>query len=130
MIASFEPGGWPTDEGLRRNIRKIGWLNFAPGHEHLADAVFRHTVYRAAARETCFQLVRTYNVTSRLKEITVPTLIVVGAEDVFTPPSQAARLHAGIPDSELVQVQGSGHFVSVERPEIFFPAVRGWLARI
>ncbi len=129
MIASFEPGGWSTDEGLRRNIGEIGWLNFARGHEQLAESVLRHTIYRAAARETCFALARTFDATARLKEIAVPTLIVVGAEDVFTPPFQAARLHAGIAGSTLVRVEGSGHFVYVERPEVFFPAVRGWLAR-
>ena len=130
MIASFEPGSWSTDEGLRKNIKeKVGWLNFGRGHEHLCEPVFRETIYSAAARERCFQLIRTYDVTTRLGEIRVPTLILVGAEDVFTPTSQAKRLHAGIQGSELVEIQGSGHFVYAECPDVFFPAVRSWLAR-
>jgi pimeloyl-ACP methyl ester carboxylesterase len=38
-------------------------------------------------------------------------------------------MHEGIPDSELVVFEQSGHFVYVEEAEAFFETVRGWLRR-
>jgi proline iminopeptidase len=36
-------------------------------------------------------------------------------------------MHEGIPNSELVIFERSGHAAHVEEPEAFFDAVRGWL---
>lgn len=54
--------------------------------------------------------------TPTLPTITCPTLIVVGEDDVITPPREAALLHAGIPGSHLQVIEGSGHLPCVERP--------------
>ena len=50
-----------------------------------------------------------------LASITVPTLIVVGDEDVATVPAKAERIHAAIRGSTLVRIPGAGHSSSVER---------------
>ncbi len=52
-----------------------------------------------------------------LTSITVPTLIVVGDEDVATAPAKAERIHAAIRESTLVRIPGAGHSSSVEQPE-------------
>jgi proline iminopeptidase len=62
-------------------------------------------------------------------EISTPTLILVGRDDFVCPPSQAKIMHEGIPNSELIVFEKSGHFTHVEEPEAFFDAVRGWLRR-
>jgi len=129
LVASFQLGGCQSDEDLRRHVAEVGDLNFSARGGHLAESVFRNTVYSASARETCFQLLASYNVVSRLSDVRVPTLILSGSEDVFTPPSQARRLHQGIPASELITLDGSGHFTFVEAPDPFFTAVRDWLRR-
>ena len=54
--------------------------------------------------------------TSTLGTIDVPTLILVGEDDVLTPPSEAALLHAGIRGSMLEVIAGAGHVANVERP--------------
>jgi len=54
--------------------------------------------------------------TATLGTIDVPTMVVVGDEDVLTPPSEAALLHAGIRGSSLQVVAGAGHVSNVERP--------------
>jgi pimeloyl-ACP methyl ester carboxylesterase len=51
-----------------------------------------------------------------LATIDVPTLIVVGDEDVLTPPKDAREMHAGIADSRLEVIAGAGHVSNVERP--------------
>jgi 3-oxoadipate enol-lactonase len=57
--------------------------------------------------------------TDLLPTINVPTLIVVGAEDSITPPSDAEAMRAKIEGSRLVVVEGAGHLSNVERPEEF-----------
>jgi proline iminopeptidase len=70
----------------------------------------------------------TFNVLSRLGEITVPTLVMAGRYDWITPPAQGTeRLHAGLPNSKLVIFEESGHFPFIEEHEKFVYAIRDWL---
>ena len=70
----------------------------------------------------------TFNVLSRLGEITVPTLIMAGRHDWITPPAQGAeRLHAGLPNAKLVIFEESGHFPFIGEHDKFVHAVRDWL---
>ncbi len=52
--------------------------------------------------------------TGHLKNITVPTLLVWGAEDVVTPKSQADILLENIPGARFVEFPGCGHLPSLE----------------
>ncbi len=54
-----------------------------------------------------------WDITDRLGEIDVPTLITAGEHDEFTP-RQADALHRGIPGSELVSFEGCSHMQFVE----------------
>jgi 3-oxoadipate enol-lactonase len=65
--------------------------------------------------------------TDTLSKIDVPTLIVVGEEDVITPPSDAEAMRALIEGSRLVVIEGAGHVSNVERPEEFERALAGFL---
>ncbi|MFD7133791.1 alpha/beta fold hydrolase [Streptomyces sp. NPDC059894] len=65
-----------------------------------------------------------------LARLTVPTLIVVGADDEFTPVSDAQALHALVPDSELRVVEGCAHMPNLERPQEFNAALADLLARV
>jgi 3-oxoadipate enol-lactonase len=64
-----------------------------------------------------------------LPNITVPTLIVVGAEDPITPPADAERMAAAIPNAKLVNIAGAAHMANFEKPEEFNAAVREFLVR-
>lgn len=63
-----------------------------------------------------------------LSTIDIPTLIVVGEEDPITPPADAERMAAAIPDSTLVRIPGAAHLSNVEKPEEFNGAVETFLA--
>ncbi len=52
-----------------------------------------------------------------LDKITIPTLIIVGDQDVATEPEKAERIHARIPQSKLVIISGAGHTSTVEEPD-------------
>ena len=54
---------------------------------------------------------------TRLGEIRVPTLVVVGTEDLEDIKSIAEKLAAEIPGARLVTIEGAGHLPSLERPE-------------
>jgi 3-oxoadipate enol-lactonase/4-carboxymuconolactone decarboxylase len=57
-----------------------------------------------------------FDIRDQLSSITVPTLVVAGADDTETPPADARLLVAGIPDARLAVVPGTGHLAPVEEP--------------
>lgn len=67
--------------------------------------------------------------TPTLSTITVPTLVIVGAEDEFTPVADAEYMHDRIADSTLVVVDGAAHMPNLERPAEFNKAVDAVLVR-
>lgn len=60
-------------------------------------------------------------------QITTPTLIVVGDEDVATVPAKAHRIHNAIDDSQIIIVEKAGHTSSIEQPEAINKAVTEFL---
>lgn len=63
----------------------------------------------------------------RIGAITVPTLIVRGAESQVLTPEVAQRMTAAMPNARLVEIEGAGHPVPLDRPEPFVAAVRSFL---
>ena len=57
------------------------------------------------------------DLSSRLSEITAPTLIAVGERDTAYFHSVAAALHAGITNARLEVIAGAGHMVNLERAD-------------
>lgn len=48
-----------------------------------------------------------------------PCTIVVGAEDVVTPPEKARVMQGLIPQSSLEVIEGAGHLANLEKPDVF-----------
>ncbi len=57
--------------------------------------------------------------TSQLARIAVPTLVVVGEDDLITPPSDAQAMARSIPNATLQSIARAGHLSNVEQPEQF-----------
>ncbi|GIF62336.1 hydrolase [Asanoa ishikariensis] len=55
--------------------------------------------------------------------ITAPTVVLTGRHDFICGPVWARLLHEGIPGSELVILENSGHFAQVEEPDGFLDAM-------
>lgn len=66
---------------------------------------------------------------SRLSEITVPTLVMVGDEDICTPPFASQELADSIPRARLEVLPG-GHLIYLERPETFAAVVSSFLTSL
>jgi 3-oxoadipate enol-lactonase len=76
----------------------------------------------------CAQAIRALDYAVRLREIRVPTLIVVGQEDLGTPVAAAEAMHAAIAGSKLVVLPAAAHLSNVEQAEKFNQALLGFLA--
>ncbi|MYT73630.1 MULTISPECIES: alpha/beta fold hydrolase [unclassified Streptomyces] len=49
----------------------------------------------------------------------VPALVVVGADDVYTPVAEAEAIARLVPDATLAVIEGAGHLPGAEQPERF-----------
>ena len=62
-----------------------------------------------------------------VSQIRAPSLIIAGALDESTPPSQARELHAVIPGSQLIVFDEVAHLSNIERPKEFSESVLNFL---
>ena len=65
----------------------------------------------------------------RLAELGVPTLLLWGGDDPFAPLASAERFQREIPGSELVVLEGTGHFVVDDAPERYAEELVRFLRR-
>jgi len=70
-----------------------------------------------------------WDITHRLAEITVPTLVTVGRHDEMRPDHMAV-LADGIPNGELVVFEESSHMAFVEERDAYVATVRRFLERV
>lgn len=68
-----------------------------------------------------------HDAVDRLGEITCPTLVVVGDQDIFTPFEFSRLIHEKIPGSNLLVLPGTGHVCHWESIEIFNPKTAEFL---
>ncbi|KAF9874296.1 hypothetical protein CkaCkLH20_08279 [Colletotrichum karsti] len=70
-----------------------------------------------------------FDVRSRLGEITAPTLIVTGRHDLIAIFEYSEEINRGIPESELVIFENSGHSPPSDEPELFQKTVSEFLLK-
>ncbi|CAN5777007.1 alpha/beta hydrolase [soil metagenome] len=70
-----------------------------------------------------------FDVSARITEITLPTLIVCGQLDKMTPLKYSERLHEQLPNSELHSLAGAGHMAMLEQAAETTELLAGFLAR-
>ena len=68
--------------------------------------------------------------TDLLASVTLPTLVVSGLEDTFTPPDEIRTMARGIPGARLETIAGAGHACAYERPAAFNHLVAEFLASL
>ncbi len=64
----------------------------------------------------------------RAAAIDVPTLIIVGDEDIVTPPALSEELHRLVPGSRLERIAAAGHLANAEQPQAFNMAIESFLS--
>jgi pimeloyl-ACP methyl ester carboxylesterase len=65
---------------------------------------------------------------NKLKNISQPTLVIVGTEDVLTPPANSLLITERIPGAWLVQIKGAGHGLMYQYPEQFNKVLQTFLS--
>ena len=68
--------------------------------------------------------------TATLRTLIIPTLVVVGENDPITPPSDAARMVALLPQGRLVRLPNVAHLANMEQAEAFNREVTVWLGKV
>ena len=65
----------------------------------------------------CCIAIRDMDLTEGLPSITVPTLVIAGAQDKSTPPDHAERIATAVPGARLEVLDPGAHLVAVEQPD-------------
>lgn len=68
--------------------------------------------------------------TTTLRDVTCPTLILCGRDDVLCPVARHEQMYALVAGSRLVIVDDAGHLPTLERPEQTNSALLQWLAML
>ena len=97
--------------------------DFMPYFEHLAgmDPRLFLTMLLNAGDHSAFD---------HLPEIDVPTLIVAGTADTFTPYWLSEEMNDRIPNSEMLTIPGGTHAATIEQPELIELRLERFLARL
>jgi 3-oxoadipate enol-lactonase len=69
------------------------------------------------------------NLSDRLEDIRVPSLVISGMNDLFIPPYQARCVGQGLPLADLELWEGTGHFPFLENPVRFNSRVEAFVQR-
>lgn len=93
------------------NAKVVRPGDFAPYFEHLARM-------DATLFVRLLDRIRHHTVEDRLGEVRVPTLVITGDRDTFTPSWLSHRMHMLIPGAELLLVPGGTHITPLEIPEL------------
>ena len=65
-----------------------------------------------------------------LEALEIPALIIVGDEDILTPPEFSERMHKALEGSTLKIISSAGHLTCMEKPEEFNKAIEDFLTKI
>lgn len=67
------------------------------------------------------------DLTRRVADLTMPTMVLVGDTDRMIPPELGREIHETIPISELVTIEACGHLSTLERPHEVAQALASFL---
>lgn len=71
-----------------------------------------------------------HNLRDKVSQISAPTLVLCGEQDLLTPPPMSRYLHEQIKGSKLVIIPETGHVLPIEVPDLFNQTVLDFLTRV
>jgi pimeloyl-ACP methyl ester carboxylesterase len=117
-------------------MRALG-LKWAPGmvHPSRVNGPVFEAVLQMIERKTpeifaaqINALINRPDASGQLPGITVPTLVLCGRDDSWSPLSRHQEMHAVLPRSTLSVIENSGHMSTMEEPEQVTAAMKAWLS--
>ncbi len=121
------------EQGMRAMARRWAAGMVHPDHvdtplfDAVLDMIERSTPAVFAAQITA--LLGRADAEPLLASIDVPTLVLCGRDDGWSPPSRHEHMHAAIAGSTLVIVERCGHMSPMEQPAAVSQALLDWLDR-
>ena len=142
VLIGATPHGLGPDVDVGNVISAIERLGIATASQNVIERSFGSSAPRPLIEFAKNEVIQTPEFVARaaikslnesdsratLKSIAVPTLVVVGEEDIITPPRESETLAAGIPSAELLIIEKAGHFPMLEQPAVFNRELRRFLA--
>jgi pimeloyl-ACP methyl ester carboxylesterase len=117
--------------GVRQSIERWFTPAFIPARPDLVEgeaaivSVTARVPYAAA-----YEVLATTDLIDGVHAIDCPTLIVTGEHDVGSTPRMSAEIHARIPGSELVVVDGLKHYLHIEAAAQVADLITGFLRNL
>jgi pimeloyl-ACP methyl ester carboxylesterase len=71
-----------------------------------------------------------FDIREQLPEITIPTLVISGSMDVMTPEKYGRYMAEQLPNADFALIEGGGHMLMLEQPQLLINAIRGFLDRL
>ena len=114
-IADATMGRWLTDRYKREN----------PGRwKQLRDTVAGTTPQGYCG---CVAAIQNFDFRGRLSSVTAPALVVCGADDPSTLPSEGRQIIELLPNARYEEIAKARHLPNVEHPDVFNRLLMGWL---
>jgi len=111
------PPRWALRKGIRGIVHDPATVDReqVEGYRGPLKSLRRRRAMIRAARQ--LDLAQAETIAARLRELTLPTLLIWGKEDRIIPVSQGSRMAGAIRGSRLVVLDGVGHLPPEESPE-------------
>jgi 3-oxoadipate enol-lactonase/4-carboxymuconolactone decarboxylase len=106
-LAEAAVGRWVTPAFAESHPETVTWLR---------EMVTSHSPEGYAS---CCTAIEQMSIVDDLSTVTVPTLVVAGADDQATPPEHGRRIADAVPGARLAVVPGAAHLGNVEQPAAF-----------
>jgi len=123
--ALIRPKGW---EEMPAEFRELGPSYRAANAEGMK--AWMELEHKALIGRDYRQNLKNEITQAKLKELKLPTLLIVGAADLSTPPSISRLIAAEIPNSRVVIIPEAGHSTYWEQPELFNRAVLDFIGAL
>jgi pimeloyl-ACP methyl ester carboxylesterase len=114
-------------EGAVRLITRFAWAKDAP-QELVRLGIQALSETPPQVLHDDFFACDKFDVMERLGEISAPTLVVAGTADLLTPHKYGVYLAEHIPRAQLFTVEGGGHMMALEQPDLVAGAVAEFIA--
>jgi pimeloyl-ACP methyl ester carboxylesterase len=117
-------------EGLVPLIQRIGMAAPTLDRDVFGDLAREYAELDFEAYAETFRRLGDHDASDLLHRVSLPTLIVTGSRDLFTPVATARAMAAAIPDAELVVIEGGTHYAAVEYPREMNEHIRDYMKKI
>lgn len=83
-------------------------------------------IWRGVPKNLCTQI----DITNKMKNINLPTLILHGENDLVLPKEGSEKMHSLLQNSKLKILENQGHSLNVENPKLFLDLVQNFWANL